>query len=239
MNNWSAGLAKAGLGLELACQLHLYRQRLTFDILRRELRRNILSFIRREIGTLLGIWGGILGLLSASRILLDNPFAGYFFEYAGWVLAVTISCSAIIGAVLVLKGKLILGGNLMLFTSLIWAFSLPLQYILPLSGMIGIITRMLFTLYFIAGPWPVLSLIGSALILSAYNRSIEVAKVKREQKHEETGFELSSPTNTETQTIMKRNRVLQQAEILISLSTLILILNIIAIGIMWGLTVMA
>jgi hypothetical protein len=198
-----------------------------------------LSFIRREIGTLLGIWGGILGLLSAGRILLFNLFAGYFFEYAGLGFTIMISCSAIIGAVLVLRGKLVLGGNLMLFSSLIWALSFLLQFVLPLSGTIGIVTRMLFTLYSIADPWPVFSLIGSALILSSYNRPIEVAKVKREQKHEETGFELPLHISAETQTIMKRNRVLQQAEILIGLSTLILMLNIVAIGIMWGLTVMA
>jgi hypothetical protein len=198
-----------------------------------------LSFIRREIGTLLGIWGGILGALNASRPILDDLFWGYFTEYVAWGLVVMISCSAIIGAALALKGKPILGGYLILLTSLIWAISLPLQFVLPQSGMMGIMNSIFFALYSIAGPWPVFSLIGSALILSSYNRPVEVARVKREQKREETGFELPSHISAETQTIMKRNRVLQQAEILISLSTSILILNIIAIGIMWGLTVMA
>jgi hypothetical protein len=130
------------------------------------------GMLRCYIGVVLGIYAGILGILASCRPLLNNLFAGYFFEYAAWGLAVMISCSAIIGAVLAYKGKIILGGYLMLFTSLIWMISLPLQFVLPLSGIIGIMSRIFFTLYTLGGVWPILSLIGGILILSAKNKPL-------------------------------------------------------------------
>lgn len=136
-----------------------------------------MNIARRHIGAVLGIFGGLLGVLDATAPSLHNSFLGYFTANVVCGLAVMISCSAIIGAVLALKGKPILGGYLMLLGSLIWAISPLLIFLMSiiwaftLSGIMGTMNGILLTLYFLAGPGAILSLIGGALVLSAKNKA--------------------------------------------------------------------
>jgi hypothetical protein len=178
---------------------------------------------RRHIGAVLGILGGILGVLNMSVPLLNNPFWGYFTAYVVWGHVVMISCSTIVGGLLVFSRKSISGGYLMLIASIIWAISLPLMLLTSITWAIGqlemggTMDSVRLTLYPVVSPG-ILSLVGGALVLSARDRALESSEVRRRETHGE--MEQSSEADLANQ----RAKSSRQTRILIRISALILLL---------------
>jgi len=132
--------------------------------------------IKRDVGIWLGLLSGILCIVTSSMYI--PMFAGLLFEYVGLLLAIGISLSAIIGAVLVRKHHAVIGGYLMFLTAFIWMLSYPLLFVLP-TGQISAVMTMLAI---VASPWPILSFIGGILILSEARKkdSVMLRSGKRE-----------------------------------------------------------
>jgi hypothetical protein len=128
-----------------------------------------------KVGVVLAVISGICSILTSSILALTPLFAGFLFEYVGWMLAEMISVSSIIGAVLVYKNRVIVGSYLMVSTSLMWIASILLQFFLPTPAtgtLMGIIGGALFILAIVVSPWPILSLIGGILILSTSKKPL-------------------------------------------------------------------
>lgn len=132
--------------------------------------------IKRDVGVWLGVAGGVLCIVTSSVYI--PMFAGLLFEYVGLLLAIGISLSAIIGAVLVRKCHAVIGGYLMFLTAFIWILSYPLLFVLPT----GQISAVMTTLTIVASPWPILGFIGGILILSEARKkdSVMLRSEKRE-----------------------------------------------------------
>jgi hypothetical protein len=128
-----------------------------------------------KVGVVLAVISGICSILTSSILALTPLFAGFLFEYVGWMLAEMISVSSIIGAVLVYKNRVIVGSYLMVSTSLMWIASILLQFFLPTPAtgtLMGIIGGAFFILAIVVSPWPILSLIGGILILSTSKKPL-------------------------------------------------------------------
>jgi hypothetical protein len=135
----------------------------------------LIEMLVLKVGVVLAVISGICSILTSSILALTPLFAGFLFEYVGWMLAEMISVSSIIGAVLVYKNRVIVGSYLMVSTSLMWIASILLQFFLPTPAtgtLMGIIGGALFILAIVVSPWPILSLIGGILILSTSKKPL-------------------------------------------------------------------